>query len=80
MVHPEGHDLSVVHPEGRDLSVSVSQWYTLKDVKSGRVHLVLEWVPTVSTAARLHQVSAYTIKLIVSYLIVHINGTAAPSG
>ena len=36
----------------------LSQWYTLKDVKSGRVHLVLEWVPTASTAARLHQVSA----------------------
>uniref|UniRef100_A0A3P8NDT9 Extended synaptotagmin-like protein 1b n=1 Tax=Astatotilapia calliptera TaxID=8154 RepID=A0A3P8NDT9_ASTCA len=32
------------------------QWYTLKDVKSGQVHLILEWVPAVSNAARLEQV------------------------
>ncbi|KAM6927192.1 uncharacterized protein FYW49_003387 [Xenentodon cancila] len=32
------------------------QWFTLKDVKSGRVHLILEWVPTVSNSARLDQV------------------------
>ncbi|XP_052382916.1 extended synaptotagmin-1-like isoform X2 [Oncorhynchus keta] len=32
------------------------QWYTLNDVKSGRVHLVLEWVPTVSEPDRLDQV------------------------
>ena len=32
------------------------QWYTLNDVKSGRVHLVLEWVPTVSEPNRLDQV------------------------
>uniref|UniRef100_A0A669F4T5 Extended synaptotagmin-like protein 1b n=1 Tax=Oreochromis niloticus TaxID=8128 RepID=A0A669F4T5_ORENI len=31
-------------------------WYTLKDVKSGRVHLILEWVPAVSNTARLEQV------------------------
>ncbi|KAM3877865.1 extended synaptotagmin-1-like [Diretmus argenteus] len=32
------------------------QWYTLNDVKSGRVHLILEWVPTVSESATLDQV------------------------
>ncbi|XP_036007473.1 extended synaptotagmin-1 [Fundulus heteroclitus] len=32
------------------------QWFTLKDVKSGRVHLILEWVPTVPNPARLEQV------------------------
>uniref|UniRef100_A0A671Y793 Extended synaptotagmin 1 n=1 Tax=Sparus aurata TaxID=8175 RepID=A0A671Y793_SPAAU len=32
------------------------QWYTLNDVKSGRVHLVLEWVPTVSHSDTLDQV------------------------
>ncbi|XP_051933261.1 extended synaptotagmin-1 [Hippocampus zosterae] len=32
------------------------QWYTLKDVKSGRLRLILEWVPTVSRSAQLHQV------------------------
>ncbi|CAB1315108.1 unnamed protein product, partial [Coregonus sp. 'balchen'] len=32
------------------------QWYTLNDVKSGRLHLVLEWVPTVSQPDRLDQV------------------------
>uniref|UniRef100_A0A4W6FC36 Extended synaptotagmin-like protein 1b n=1 Tax=Lates calcarifer TaxID=8187 RepID=A0A4W6FC36_LATCA len=34
----------------------ISQWYTLSDVKSGRVHLVLEWVPTASESDRLDQV------------------------
>ncbi|KAK2914947.1 hypothetical protein Q8A73_005541 [Channa argus] len=32
------------------------QWYTLNDVKTGRVHLILEWVPTVSHSVRLDQV------------------------
>lgn len=32
------------------------QWYTLNDVKSGQVHLILEWVPKVSSSARLDQV------------------------
>ncbi|XP_062255886.1 extended synaptotagmin-1 [Platichthys flesus] len=32
------------------------QWYTLNDVKSGRVHLILEWVPTVSHSVNLDQV------------------------
>ncbi|KAM3620909.1 uncharacterized protein V6R79_003616 [Siganus canaliculatus] len=32
------------------------QWFTLKDVKSGRVHLILEWVPTVSHSLTLDQV------------------------
>uniref|UniRef100_A0A673KYJ7 Extended synaptotagmin-1-like n=1 Tax=Sinocyclocheilus rhinocerous TaxID=307959 RepID=A0A673KYJ7_9TELE len=31
------------------------QWYTLNDVKSGRLHLVLEWVPKVSDPTRLEQ-------------------------
>lgn len=35
----------------------VAQWYTLSDVKSGRIHLVLEWVPTSSEPDRLDQVS-----------------------
>ncbi|XP_041638932.1 extended synaptotagmin-1 [Cheilinus undulatus] len=32
------------------------QWYTLSDVKSGRIHLVLEWVPTSSESDRVDQV------------------------
>ncbi|XP_056293820.1 extended synaptotagmin-1 isoform X2 [Pseudoliparis swirei] len=32
------------------------QWYSLNDVKSGRVHLILEWVPTVSHSVSLDQV------------------------
>ncbi|XP_050930737.1 extended synaptotagmin-1 isoform X2 [Lates calcarifer] len=32
------------------------QWYTLNDVKSGQIHLILEWVPTVSNTVRLDQV------------------------
>ncbi|KAJ8265672.1 hypothetical protein COCON_G00147710 [Conger conger] len=32
------------------------QWYTLNDVKSGQVHLVLEWLPKLSDPARLDQI------------------------
>uniref|UniRef100_A0A668ATD4 Extended synaptotagmin 1 n=1 Tax=Myripristis murdjan TaxID=586833 RepID=A0A668ATD4_9TELE len=32
------------------------QWYTLNEVKSGQVHLILEWVPTVSETDRLEKV------------------------
>ncbi|XP_034536870.1 extended synaptotagmin-1 isoform X2 [Notolabrus celidotus] len=32
------------------------QWYTLNDVKSGRVHLILEWVPAVAKSDKLDQV------------------------
>ena len=39
-----------------DYCIVVFQWYSLNDVKSGRVHLVLEWVPTVSEPSRLDQV------------------------
>ncbi|XP_071228958.1 extended synaptotagmin-1-like isoform X2 [Salvelinus alpinus] len=35
------------------------EWYTLNDVKSGRVHLVMEWLPTVSESARLNQILQY---------------------
>lgn len=38
------------------LTLSVLQWYTLNDVKSGRVRLILEWVPTRSLPARLDKV------------------------
>uniref|UniRef100_I3K2H1 Extended synaptotagmin 1 n=1 Tax=Oreochromis niloticus TaxID=8128 RepID=I3K2H1_ORENI len=31
-------------------------WYTLNDVKSGRVHLMLEWLPRVSDLSRLEQI------------------------
>uniref|UniRef100_A0A3B3H703 Extended synaptotagmin 1 n=1 Tax=Oryzias latipes TaxID=8090 RepID=A0A3B3H703_ORYLA len=34
-------------------------WYTLNDVKSGRVHLVLEWLPRVSDLIRLEQVKLH---------------------
>lgn len=33
------------------------QWFSLTDVKSGRVHLILEWVPTASDSENLDQVS-----------------------
>uniref|UniRef100_A0A6Q2Z2F2 C2 domain-containing protein n=2 Tax=Esox lucius TaxID=8010 RepID=A0A6Q2Z2F2_ESOLU len=35
------------------------EWYTLNDVKSGRVHLIMEWLPRVSESARLDQVLQY---------------------
>ncbi|KAM6925619.1 extended synaptotagmin-1 [Xenentodon cancila] len=37
----------------------IDTWYTLNDVKSGRVHLVLEWLPRVSDLLRLEQVLQY---------------------
>ncbi|KTG34811.1 hypothetical protein cypCar_00003808 [Cyprinus carpio] len=38
------------------------QWYTLNDVKSGRLHLVLEWVPKVSDPTRLEQILHYNYR------------------
>ncbi|XP_028266222.1 extended synaptotagmin-1 [Parambassis ranga] len=37
----------------------IDTWYTLNDVKSGRVHLVLEWLPRVSELPRLEQILQY---------------------
>ncbi|XP_056897367.1 extended synaptotagmin-1 [Takifugu flavidus] len=37
----------------------IDTWYTLNDVKSGRVHLVLEWLPRVSELNRLEQILQY---------------------
>ncbi|XP_017270706.1 extended synaptotagmin-1 [Kryptolebias marmoratus] len=37
----------------------IDTWYTLNDVKSGRVHLVLEWLPRVSDLPTLEQVLQY---------------------
>lgn len=41
--------------------LSPLQWYTLNDVKSGKVHLILEWVPTVSHSLTLDQVGSYPL-------------------
>ncbi|KAI2649721.1 Extended synaptotagmin-1 [Labeo rohita] len=38
------------------------EWYTLNDVKSGRIHLVLEWLPKVSDSTRLEQILHYNIR------------------
>ncbi|KAK2825080.1 hypothetical protein Q7C36_019007 [Tachysurus vachellii] len=35
------------------------QWYDLNEVKSGRVHLMMEWVPRVSDPTRLEQILHY---------------------
>ncbi|KAL1020891.1 hypothetical protein UPYG_G00006050 [Umbra pygmaea] len=35
------------------------EWYTLNDVKSGRVHLAMEWLPRVSDSTRLDQILQY---------------------
>uniref|UniRef100_A0A3Q2CZI3 Extended synaptotagmin-like protein 1a n=1 Tax=Cyprinodon variegatus TaxID=28743 RepID=A0A3Q2CZI3_CYPVA len=37
----------------------VDTWYTLNDVKSGRVHLVMEWLSRVTDLQRLDQVLQY---------------------
>lgn len=53
------------------------QWYTLNDVKSGRVHLVLEWLPRVSDLKRLEPVRFLLIKvsIIYSYMIMHLTSS-----
>ncbi|XP_026092477.1 extended synaptotagmin-1-like [Carassius auratus] len=38
------------------------QWYTLNDVKSGRLHLVLEWLPKISDPTRLEQILHYNYR------------------
>ncbi|XP_029995180.1 extended synaptotagmin-1 [Sphaeramia orbicularis] len=40
----------------------IDTWYTLNDVKSGRVHLVLEWLPRVSDLPRLEQILQYQVQ------------------
>lgn len=37
-------------------SVFFFKWFTLNDVKHGRVHLILEWLPTVTQPERLQKV------------------------
>lgn len=49
------------------------QWYTLNDVKSGRIHLVLEWVPKVSDPTRLDQVTVYIRFYSSSELITYLH-------
>uniref|UniRef100_A0A3B4WM74 Extended synaptotagmin-1-like n=1 Tax=Seriola lalandi dorsalis TaxID=1841481 RepID=A0A3B4WM74_SERLL len=54
-------------------------WYTLNDVKSGQVHLILEWVPTVSDSVRLDQVlqlqslQSYQNKAVPSAALLFVN-------
>lgn len=43
------------------------QWYTLNDVKSGRVHLILEWLPRVSDLKRLDPVRFLAAKVSMVY-------------
>ncbi|KAL2104273.1 hypothetical protein ACEWY4_001141 [Coilia grayii] len=45
----------------RDLITSqfTDQWYILNDVKSGRVHLVMEWLPRVTDPVKLHQIMEF---------------------
>uniref|UniRef100_A0A665X913 Extended synaptotagmin-like protein 1b n=1 Tax=Echeneis naucrates TaxID=173247 RepID=A0A665X913_ECHNA len=65
---------------GRCGSCTFCDWYTLNDVKSGQVHLILEWVPTVSDSVRLDQVlqlqslQSYQNKAVLSaaLLFVHL--------
>lgn len=39
----------------------IDTWYTLNDVKSGRVHLILEWLPRVTDLFRLEAVLQYQL-------------------
>lgn len=55
--------------------LSLLQWYTLNDVKSGRVHLILEWVPTVSHSDTLDQVGLYLCLWPTSFNLIDLNQT-----
>uniref|UniRef100_A0A7N8Y0H1 Extended synaptotagmin-like protein 1b n=1 Tax=Mastacembelus armatus TaxID=205130 RepID=A0A7N8Y0H1_9TELE len=53
----EMYEVILTQLPGQELHVEWTNmlWYTLSDVKSGRLHLVLEWVPTASESDRLDQ-------------------------
>ncbi|XP_056316517.1 extended synaptotagmin-1 isoform X1 [Danio aesculapii] len=40
----------------------INEWFSLSDVKRGRVHLALEWLPTVTQPEKLQQVLHYQSK------------------
>ncbi|XP_067316530.1 extended synaptotagmin-1 isoform X2 [Pseudorasbora parva] len=40
----------------------INEWFTLSDVKRGRVHLALEWLPTLTQPEKLQQVLLYQSK------------------
>ncbi|KAG1925808.1 extended synaptotagmin-1, partial [Pimephales promelas] len=40
----------------------INEWFSLSDVKRGRVHLALEWLPTVTQPEKLQQVLLYQSK------------------
>ncbi|XP_016367749.1 extended synaptotagmin-1-like [Sinocyclocheilus rhinocerous] len=40
----------------------INEWFTLSDVKRGRVHLALEWLPAVTQPEKLQQVLQYQSK------------------
>ncbi|XP_051563285.1 uncharacterized protein LOC127446426 isoform X3 [Myxocyprinus asiaticus] len=40
----------------------INKWFSLNDVKRGRVHLALEWLPTVTQPEKLQQVLSYQSK------------------
>uniref|UniRef100_A0A3P8YUK4 Extended synaptotagmin-like protein 1b n=1 Tax=Esox lucius TaxID=8010 RepID=A0A3P8YUK4_ESOLU len=56
------------------------QWFTLTDVKSGRVHLVLEWVPTVSEPEHLNQVCPTLFAVSSDYPLITILSSFKKSG
>uniref|UniRef100_A0A7N8WXV8 Extended synaptotagmin-like protein 1b n=1 Tax=Mastacembelus armatus TaxID=205130 RepID=A0A7N8WXV8_9TELE len=58
----EMYEVILTQLPGQELHVEWTNmlWYTLSDVKSGRLHLVLEWVPTASESDRLDQVIMLT--------------------
>ncbi|XP_051568880.1 extended synaptotagmin-1 [Myxocyprinus asiaticus] len=43
-------------------SQHINKWFSLNDVKHGRVHLALEWLPTLKQPEKLQQVLLYQLK------------------
>lgn len=53
--------------------LSLCQWFSLSDVKHGRVHMILEWLPTVTQPDRLQKVIIKADIYNINYIIlIHI--------
>uniref|UniRef100_A0A8C1DF94 Extended synaptotagmin-like protein 1b n=1 Tax=Cyprinus carpio carpio TaxID=630221 RepID=A0A8C1DF94_CYPCA len=50
----------------------INEWFTLSDVKRGRVHLALEWLPTVTQPEKLQQVSKTSLLPTAALLFVYV--------
>lgn len=53
-------------------SLHILQWFSLNDVKHGRLHLVLEWLPTVTQPDMLQQACTNESLAKIIYMFIHL--------